>query len=153
MANGKYQQWLEPEGLTLLEGWARDGLTDEQIAGNIGINTSTLYDWKNKFPKISESLKKGKEVVDIQVENALLKRALGYTYKETTSECDENGELKVTKVVTKEVVPDTTAQIFWLKNRRPDLWRDKQNIEHSGQINNPFADLSTEELRKLAEAE
>ena len=153
MANGKYQQWLEPEGLTLLEGWARDGLTDEQIAGNIGINTSTLYDWKNKFPKISESLKKGKEVVDIQVENALLKRALGYTYKETTSECDEDGELKVTKVVTKEVVPDTTAQIFWLKNRRPDLWRDKQNIEHSGQINNPFADLSTEELRKLADAE
>ena len=153
MANGKYQQWLEPEGLTLLEGWARDGLTDEQIAGNIGINTSTLYDWKNKFPKISESLKKGKEVVDIQVENALLKRALGYTYKETTSECDENGELKVTKVVTKEVVPDTTAQIFWLKNRRPDLWRDKQNIEHSGQINNPFADLSTEELRRLADAE
>ena len=153
MANGKYQQWLEPEGLTLLEGWARDGLTDEQIAGNIGINTSTLYDWKNKFPKISESLKKGKEVVDIQVENALLKRALGYTYKETTRECDEDGELKVTKVVTKEVVPDTTAQIFWLKNRRPDLWRDKQNIEHSGQINNPFADLSTEELRKLAEAE
>ena len=153
MANGKYQQWLEPEGLTLLEGWARDGLTDEQIAGNIGINTSTLYDWKNKFSKISEALKKGKEVVDIQVENALLKRALGYTYKETTSECDENGELKVTKVVTKEVVPDTTAQIFWLKNRRPDLWRDKQNIEHSGQINNPFADLSTEELRKLADAE
>ena len=153
MANGKYQQWLEPEGLTLLEGWARDGLTDEQIAGNIGINTSTLHDWKNKFPKISESLKKGKEVVDIQVENALLKRALGYTYKETTRECDEDGELKVTKVVTKEVVPDTTAQIFWLKNRRPDLWRDKQNIEHSGQINNPFADLSTEELRKLADAE
>ena len=153
MANGKYQQWLELEGLTLLEGWARDGLTDEQIAGNIGINTSTLYDWKNKFSKISEALKKGKEVVDIQVENALLKRALGYTYKETTSGCDENGELKVTKVVTKEVVPDTTAQIFWLKNRRPDLWRDKQNIEHSGQINNPFADLSTEELRKLADAE
>ena len=153
MANGKYQQWLEPEGLTLLEGWARDGLTDEQIAGNIGINTSTLYDWKNKFSKISEALKKGQEVVDIQVENALLKRALGYTYKETTSECDEDGELKVTKVVTKEVVPDTTAQIFWLKNRRPDLWRDKQNIEHSGQINNPFADLSTEELRKLADAE
>ncbi|MCI6927954.1 MAG: transposase [Ruminococcus sp.] len=153
MANGKYQQWLEPEGLTLLEGWARDGLTDEQIAGNIGINTSTLYDWKNKFSEISEALKKGKEVVDIQVENALLKRALGYTYEETTSECDEDGKLKVTKVVTKEVVPDTTAQIFWLKNRRPDLWRDKQNIEHSGQINNPFADLTTEELRKLADAE
>ena len=130
-----------------------DHLTDEQIASNMGIATSTLYNWKNEHLEILEALKKGKEVVDIQVENALLKRALGYTYKETTRECDEDGELKVTKVVTKEVVPDATAQIFWLKNRRPDLWRDKQNIEHSGQINNPFADLSTEELRKLADAE
>lgn len=146
----KYQNWLEPEALLLIEAWARDGLTDEQIAENMGIATSTLYNWKKEHLEISESLKKGKEVVDIQVENALLKRALGYTYKETTSECDEDGELKVTKVVTKEVVPDTTAQIFWLKNRRPDLWRDKQSIEHSGQINNPFADLTTEELRKLA---
>lgn len=149
----KYQNWLEPEALLLIEAWARDGLTDEQIASNMGIATSTLYNWKNEHLEILEALKKGKEVVDIQVENALLKRALGYTYKETTSECDKDGELKVTKVVTKEVVPDTTAQIFWLKNRRPDLWRDKQNIEHSGQINNPFADLTTEELRKLADAE
>ena len=78
MAKGKYQRWLEPDGLTLLEGWARDGLTDEQLAGKMGINPATLYDWKNKYPKISESLKKGKEVVDIQVENALLKRVLGY---------------------------------------------------------------------------
>ena len=77
MAKGKYQRWLEPDGLTLLEGWARDGLTDEQIAHNMGISTATLYDWKNKFQDISEALKKGKEVVDIQVKNALLKRALG----------------------------------------------------------------------------
>ena len=152
MANGKYQQWLEPEGLTLLEGWARDGLTDEQIAGNIGINTSTLYDWKNKFPKISEALKKGKEVVDIQVENALLKRALGYDFQETRVEKSDKDGTKIIQTL-KHIPADTTAQIFWLKNRRPDLWRDKQNIEHSGQINNPFADLSTEELRKLADAE
>ena len=152
MANGKYQQWLEPEGLTLLEGWARDGLTDEQIAGNIGINTSTLYDWKNKFPKISEALKKGKEVVDIQVENALLKRALGYEFQETRVEKSDKDGTKIIQTL-KHIPADTTAQIFWLKNRRPDLWRDKQNIEHSGQINNPFADLTTEELRKLADAE
>ena len=152
MANGKYQQWLEPEGLTLLEGWARDGLTDEQIAGNIGINTSTLYDWKNKFPKISEALKKGKEVVDIQVENALLKRALGYDFQETRVEKSDKDGTKIIQTL-KHIPADTTAQIFWLKNRRPDLWRDKQNIEHSGQINNPFADLTTEELRKLADAE
>lgn len=82
MAKGKYEYWLTPEGLVKLEGWARDGLTDEQIAQNIGIVESTLYEWKNKYSEISESLKKGKEVVDYEVENALLKRALGYTVKE-----------------------------------------------------------------------
>src|SRR5690554_4367555 len=80
---GKYHDWLTEEGLTKLEGWARDGLTDEQIAHNIGIAVGTLYDWKNRFSEFSEALKKGKEVVDIQVENALLKRALGYEYEET----------------------------------------------------------------------
>ena len=127
MANGKYRQWLEPEGLTLLEGWARDGLTDEQIAGNIGINTSTLYDWKNKFPKISEALKKGKEVVDIQVENALLKRALGYDFQETRVEKSDKDGTKIIQTL-KHIPADTTAQIFWLKNRRPDKWRDKPEI-------------------------
>ena len=58
MAKGKYQEWLEPDGLLLLEGWARDGLTDEQIAEKIGVSTSTLYDWKAKYPEISESLKR-----------------------------------------------------------------------------------------------
>lgn len=145
----KYQEWLEPESLLLVEAWARDGLTDEQISANMGIATSTFYEWKKTYPEFSESLKKGKEIVDIQVENALLKRALGYKYTETTSEVGENGEMRVTKQVTKEVVPDTTAQIFWLKNRKPTLWRDKQSIEHSGEINNPFAGLTTEELRKL----
>lgn len=125
MAKGKYQKWLEPESLILLEGWARDGLTDEQIAKNIGITLSTFYEWKKKYSEISESLKKGKEVVDIEVENALLKRALGYRYDEITL---ENGI--ETKRVTKEVVPDTTAQIFWLKNRRPDKWRDKQKDDN-----------------------
>ena len=130
MAKGKFQRWLEPDGLLLLEGWARDGLTDEQIAANCGITATTLYDWKNRFPKISEALKKGKEVVDIQVENALLKRALGYRYEEVTREKTLDPAtgfscLTVTKKVTKEVAPDTTAQIFWLKNRRPNQWRDK----------------------------
>ena len=98
MANGKYRRWLEPEGLLLLEGWARDGLTDEQIANNCGITAKTLYEWKNAHGEICEALKKGKEVVDYEVENALLKKAL----------CGV-----------------TAAQIFWLKNRRPDKWRDK----------------------------
>lgn len=102
MAKGKYEKWLKKENLLLLEGWARDGLTDEQIAKNIGIGERTLYEWKEKYPQISQSLKKGKEVVDYEVENALLSSALE---------------------------GNTTAQIFWLKNRRPDKWRDKQKEE------------------------
>lgn len=133
MAKGKYEYWLTPEGLLKLEGWARDGLTDEQIAENMGITRSTLNEWKKKYSDISDTLKRGKEVVDIQVENALLKRALGYSYKETTHELIEGG-MQVTKVVEKEVIPDTTAQIFWLKNRRPDKWRDKQDVQVSGSL-------------------
>lgn len=121
-----------------LEGWARDGLTDEQIAVNMGIKRQTLYDWKNRFSDISDTLKRGKEVVDRQVENALLKRALGYKYDEVTQESvkdidAETGQIVSkmveTKRVTKEVQPDVTAQIFWLKNRKPAEWRDKQ--EHA----------------------
>lgn len=120
MAKGKYREWLSEDGLIKIQGWARDGLIDEQIAHNMGITTKTLYEWKNKYGEISDALKKGKEVIDRQVENALLKRALGYTYDETTYEDGVE-----TKRVTKEVAPDTTAQIFWLKNRKPAEWRDK----------------------------
>ena len=123
MAKAKYEKWLEPDGLILIEGWARSGLTEEQIAHNIGITSVTLWDWKNKYPNLFNAIKKGKEVIDFEVENALLKRALGYEYDEITY---ENG--KETKRVTKQVVPDTTAQIFWLKNRKPNEWRDKRNV-------------------------
>lgn len=152
MAKGKYEYWMTPEGLLKLEGWARDGLTDEQIAENIGISRSTLNSWKDKYSDISDTLKKGKEVIDRQVENALLKRALGYEYTEVTKEyIPDLGEMKVTKEVTKQVVPDTTAQIFWLKNRKPNDWRDKRDVDLSGSVNtnNPFEGLTTEELKKL----
>jgi len=149
----KYEYWLTPEGLILIEAWARDGLTDEQIASNIGITRSTLFEWRRKYSDISDTLKKGKEVVDIQVENALLKRALGYQYKEVKIEEyeTENGPVKKVTTTIKEVIPDTTAQIFWLKNRKPEMWREKQNIEVAGNIdtNNPYAGLTTDELKKL----
>ena len=128
MAKGKYQEWLEPEGLLKIEGWARDGLTEEQIADNMGISRSTLSEWKNLYSDISDTLKRGKEVIDRQVENALLKRALGYEYEEV-SEKYELGILTERKVTKKQVVPDTTAQIFWLKNRKPSDWRDKPEGE------------------------
>jgi hypothetical protein len=189
MAKGKYHDWISEEGLIKLEGWARDGLIDEQIAGKMGIATGTLYEWKKKYPELNEALKKGKEVVDRQVENALLKRALGYSHFEneyavyemdedeyfdalnnhmlefkqmhpeaTDQDIDaERANFPRTKKVlikqkTKEVVPDTTAQIFWLKNRKPEKWRDKQIVQHDGQVkvSNPFQGLTEEELRRLA---
>lgn len=165
MAKGKYQEWLTEEGLLQLESWARDGLTDEQIASNMGIGYSTLQTWKSKYQDIQDTLKRGKEVVDIQVENALLKRALGYSYDEVTRErvldYDQStgqvvgSHMEITKTVKKEVQGDTTAQIFWLKNRRPKQWRDKRDVSVEGEIstNNPFKGLSTDELRKLIESE
>jgi transposase-like protein len=189
MAKGKYERWITKEGLALIEGWARDGLTDEQIANNMGIKRQTLYDWKKRYPDISDTLKKGKEVVDYQVENALLKRALGYTFTEKKYEpvkmSDEEYYAKKMQVVNhyklehpeatmedirvvelgvskyksvvmeervREIAPDTTAQIFWLKNRKPAKWRDKQEIEHSGGMSNTIdlSGLSLEELRRLA---
>lgn len=252
MAKGKYEKWLEPEGLILLEGWARDGLTDEQIAHNMGIGVRTLYEYKERYPQISQSLKKGKEIVDYEVENALIKKAKGYSYTEIIKEriadsgqkkrhqngveltekqweiaksyfdykccycgkdyrsnedeltkdhidplknggqlrfnnvvpccksCnsskkdnnmmswfqkqsfynperlrkildyvqfstaiydlfdDNDGELVVTKEVVKHMPPDTVAAIFWLKNRRPDKWRDRVenvNTEADSELN------------------
>ena len=120
----KYKDWLTDEGLIKIEGWAKDGLTDEQISYNMGIGYSTFKAWKAKFESLASALKKGKEVVDRQVENALLKRALGYTYDEITFEDGVE-----TKRVRKHVLPDTTAQIFWLKNRKPNDWRDRREIK------------------------
>lgn len=122
MAKGKYHEWLTKEGLLLLGCWARDGLTDEEIAKKMGINVSTLYKWKNDHSEISEALKINKEIADYEVENALRKRALGYDFEEITEKY-EGGYCVERKRTIKHVPPDTTAQIFWLKNRQPDKWR------------------------------
>ena len=128
MAKGKFEYWLTEDGLTLLRAWARDGLTDEQIAERCGICRDTLYEWKKRFTDISDALKKGKDLADIEVENALFKRACGYTYVETKVEYEDGVEVKRTEI-TKEVPGDVGAQCFWLKNRRSDRWRDKQQVE------------------------
>ncbi len=107
MAKPKYEYWLTQEGLCLVAGWARDGLTDEQIARNMGVSRKTLCEWKGKYSGIGDALKKGKEVIDYAIENALVKKALS---------------------------GDVTAMIFWLKNRRPDKWRDKPDgVKESGE--------------------
>lgn len=136
---GKYEDWLDEDSLLKVQGWARDGLSNEQIAHNIGITAKTLCEWQNRFSEFRDTIKKGKEVVDREVENALLKRALGYEYDEVTQEpvTDKDTgitEMRVTKRVTKQIVPDVTAQIFWLKNRKPDEFRDKRDVELSGHV-------------------
>ena len=106
MAKGKYEYWLTAEGLLQLGAWARNGLTDEDIAKKMNISASTLYEWKKKYPEISESLKINKEIVDTQVENALFKRALGYSYTESTKErkLNENtGEYESGHIVVYEL--------------------------------------------------
>ncbi|PEQ68950.1 hypothetical protein [Bacillus cereus] len=158
MAKGKVQAWLTNEGLLKIEGWARDGLVDEQIAKNIGISRATLSNWKKKHPLITRTLAKGKEVVDREVENALLKKALGYTYEEVITmrqevEEDVFQDVEV-KRIKKQVPPDTTAIIFWLKNRKQDTWRDRREIDHSGEMTQnieqkiDLSHMTDEELEK-----
>lgn len=125
----KYTEWLTEEGLIQIEGWARDGLIDEQIAQNMGISYSTFKEWKKKFSDFSAVLKRGKEVVDRQVENALLKTAIGYVYEEET--VTNAGDVVVVKKYSK---PNTTAQIFWLKNRKRGQWTDKSEVDVTGTV-------------------
>lgn len=147
--------WLTDKGLTLLQGWARQGLSNEQISNNIGIHESTFYRWQSMYSDIREAIKKGKEVVDFEVENALLKRALGYEKEKTRTYLKDDGTGQKTKhvEVTKEhVPPDPTAMIFWLKNRKPNEWNERHNINHTGNINyrTDFSNITTDELKRIA---
>ena len=97
MAKALYKEWLTEEKLTLLEGWKRNGLTDEQIAHNMGINVRTLWRWKAEHNQIQQALKIGKEVANFIVENTLFQKAIS---------------------------GNTTAMIFWLKNNWRDKYND-----------------------------
>ena len=151
---GKYHEWLTDDSLTKIEAWARDGLTEEQIANNMGIAYSTLKEWKNKFSAIMSALKRGKEVVDIEVENSLLKRALGteITEEKTYIQEVDGVQTKRKEIIKKQIQPDTTAIIFWLKNRKPIEWRDRRHQILEGQVkvqNDPLEKLSSSELDRL----
>lgn len=119
----KYDTHVKPY-LDEIQGWAMSGLTDEQIADNLGIAASTIYEYKKKYPEFSEALKKGKDIADAQVVNALFKTATGFTYYEDIATA--TGEVVQAQRYAK---PNTTAQIFWLKNRQPDIWRDKTEVK------------------------
>lgn len=154
MARSKYKEWLEEEKLILINGWAKKGLTEEQISKNMGIAYSTLREWKKKYPAIEAALKKGKEVVDYEVESALFKRAMGYEYEEEKTYIQEvdGVQTKRKEIIKKQIPPDTTAIIFWLKNRKPIEWRDRRHQILEGQVkvqNDPLEKLSSSELDRL----
>ena len=107
---------------------ARAGRTDDEVSEEFGVSRSTLNEWKKKHPKFSDALKEGREDPDDQVEHSLFQRAVGYEYTETKTVTDNDG-LERVEVMDKQKAPDVTAQIFWLKNRRPDKWRDRHDVD------------------------
>ena len=127
MPKCKYESHVLPK-LGMVEAWARNGLVEGQIARNLGIAESTLNVYKNNHPELVEALARGKEVVDLEVENALLKRAKGYTYDEVTREerlTKDGGIVTLTKTVRRDVPPDPTSMMFWLANRQKARWSYK----------------------------
>lgn len=134
----KWKEWSENEdNQRVLSAWSRAGMTDEEIARQIGISRSTLIEWKKKYPQISKALLDGKDFADRLVEDSLYKKAMGFyvfeqkAFKVKNIEYDASGK----KISEKEelqtaeerhyIEPDIKAIIFWLKNRKPEIWKEK----------------------------
>lgn len=129
----KTEQIAEEDNLIRIAAYARNGLSEEQICKNLGVALSTFRRAKKDQrygPAICEALRKGKEVVDFEVENMLHKRAMGYSYDEVKEEY-ENEVLTKRTIIKRMVPPDTTAQIFWLKNRKQEDWRDRREVDNT----------------------
>ena len=142
MADDKARTKYDPKTTPQLVKWmARSGLTETEIATELDINPSTLTRWKQRYPELVEALKESRDFVDSLVEDALLKRALGYEYEEVKMIATQDGKTRRVEKTKKMVVPDTTAQIFWLKNRQPEKWRDK-----------PQPDATDDSLKAIADA-
>lgn len=148
MPNGRkaqYADWLKEEGLLLIKGWARDGFTDKQIAKLIGVSESTFSDWKRRFPAITETIKKGRQPICYEVEEALYSRCkwkkVTEVVRKYTVDADGNmtGKMRIEEY-DKWIAPDTTAIIFASKNLMPGKFSDKpkaapiEGVEDDGLI-------------------
>ena len=122
--------WLTEEGLALLSGWAREGLGLSEIANKIGVTTRTLTTWISKYPQIRERVYSSRQVVDARVEEAILKKALGFEATEVRKVMKANGDEEIT-AVTKQVPPDISACSIWLKNSCPEKWSDDKACQSS----------------------
>ena len=194
MARAEYKKWQEPDNLIKLQGWARDGLTNEQIAQKIGVRRETISVWCNKYPNIANALKKGKEVIDYEIENSLISTMKKHKIKTTTYKMVKKDDLvlkaertkfmnmfkldhpdatkeqiliataenvavyeriPMTETVT-EVDPNVSSMIFWLKNRKPDVYRDqtfKKLNEANARKAIAEANISEKQLKALEEAD
>lgn len=194
MARAEYKKWQEPDNLIKLQGWARDGLTNEQIAQKIGVRRETISVWCSKYPNIANALKKGKEVIDYEIENSLISTMKKHRIKTTTYKMVKKDDLvlkaertkfmnmfkldhpnatkeqiliataenvaiyeriPMTETVT-EVDPNVSSMIFWLKNRKPDVYRDqtfKKLNEANARKAIAEANISEKQLKALEEAD
>ena len=176
-AKGKAEEWLKPDSLLLLKGWARNGLTDAAIAEKMQVSKTTLWTWKKKHPEILEALARTKEIVDTEVENKLYESCLGFkvTVREpiklkTVKQKAGEGRIEEEHVEMVEreiyIAPNVIAQKFWLANRKPNDWREKREIvadvsENAAKnmqtiadlINSPKPDRSIEELEAITESD
>lgn len=145
MAKGKYQEWLTEDSLLVIEGWARNGLTNEQIAHNIGISKNTFYRWIDSYSDFRDSLKKGRKPLNIILENTLIKKALGY--QDTESIVIEEKEIDgvketTTKTTVRNYPPETASLIFALKNRYKEQYK-------ANPLSETEEEIKEQELNKL----
>ncbi len=161
MAKQKWKEWAEnEERLTVLSAWARAGLTNEEIAGKIGISRSTLTEWKKKYKPIREAIDTGKEIADRMVEDALYRLALGYTIKvrkafklRNVTYKDGKREKEEERLETIEedlhVKPDVKAIMFYLENRVPDRWSRKAKEASGDDEGAGIVVLTTAQIEQL----
>ena len=115
--------WSSREGLTLVSAWARQGLSEGELARRMGVRANTLRRWRLKSPAFDAAVIRGRDWADATVEEAMLRRALGFTVTEKCEEESSTG-LKV-KSAEKYIPPDLSAQLAWLRIRRPEIWGEK----------------------------
>lgn len=120
----RLRDWTAPDALVKLESWRRQGMSEEDVARRLNISPKVLQSWKKKAPALALALQADRELADCQVEQALLKKALGYESTERKVETNAKGERKEVETV-KQVGPDMSAISLWLKKRRPERWGDE----------------------------
>jgi transposase-like protein len=105
------------------------GFTDEEVATVVGVHRTTLFNWRDRHPEFFAAVKEAKDQADEKVERCLYERATGYVLKEVTKVKNALGNVVKETITMKEIPPDVTAQIYWLKNRQKDRWKDKWEID------------------------